>query len=40
MNQRLKKLMKENPSDILFLCGAGISLDAPTSVPTVNRRRL
>ena len=37
MNQRLKKLMKENPSDILFLCGAGISLDAPTSVPTVNR---
>ncbi len=37
MNQRLKKLMKENPGDILFLCGAGISLDAPTSVPTVNR---
>jgi hypothetical protein len=25
------------PQDVTFLCGAGISLDAPTSLPTVNR---
>ena len=37
MHQKLEKLTKENPEDILFLCGAGISLDAPTSIPTVNK---
>lgn len=37
MHQRLEKLMKENSNKILFLCGAGISLDAPTSLPTVNK---
>jgi len=37
MHKDLKKLIKENPNNILFLCGAGISLDAPTSLPTVNK---
>lgn len=37
MHKELKKLIKENPNNILFLCGAGISLDAPTSLPTVNK---
>ncbi len=37
MYQRLKKLMEENANNILFLCGAGISLDAPASLPTVNK---
>ncbi len=37
MHKELRKLIKEDPNNILFLCGAGISLDAPTSLPTVNR---
>ena len=37
MHKELKKLIKENPNNILFLCGAGISLDAPTALPTVNK---
>lgn len=37
MDQKSKKLMVENPDNILFLCGAGISLDAPASIPTVNK---
>ncbi len=34
---KIKKLMEENSNNILFLCGADISLDAPTSLPTVNK---
>lgn len=36
MNKELEKLIIENPNDVVFLCGAGISLDAPASLPTVN----
>ena len=27
MHKELKKLIEENPNNVLFLCGAGISLD-------------
>ena len=37
MHKELQKLIKENPNNVLFLCGAGISLDYPTSLPTVNK---
>lgn len=37
MHKKLKELIEESPHNILFLCGAGISLDAPSSLPTVNR---
>lgn len=36
MDKELEKLIIEKPNDVVFLCGAGISLDAPTSLPTVN----
>jgi hypothetical protein len=30
-------IARHPPAEVTFLCGAGISLDAPTSLPTVNR---
>ena len=37
MNKVLNELVKMPPSDVVFLCGAGVSLDSPTSLPTVYR---
>lgn len=40
MNQKIDKRLTElthiEPSKLVFLCGAGISLDTPTLLPTVN----
>ncbi len=33
----LRALTKLHPSRIVFLCGAGVSYDSPTKLPTVNR---
>jgi tetratricopeptide (TPR) repeat protein len=32
-----ERIAKHLPADVTFLCGAGISLDPPASLPTVNR---
>lgn len=37
MDKVLNELVKMPLSDVVFLCGAGISLDSPTSLPTVYR---
>lgn len=36
LNEQLSTLLLKEPSQLLFLCGAGISLESPTSLPTVN----
>lgn len=37
INEQLQDLITREPSEVVFLCGAGISLDAPTLLPTVNK---
>ncbi len=36
LDKQLEDLMKVAPEKLVFLCGAGISLDQPTALPTVN----
>ena len=36
MEKILKDIIYTDPKDIVFLCGAGISIDSPTYIPTVN----
>lgn len=36
MEEQLQRLIATDPTKLVFLCGAGISLDKPTSLPTVN----
>lgn len=37
MSVKLQHIINRDATNLLFLCGAGISYNAPTNLPTVNK---